>query len=106
MVDQLVKQCINDKVRSNKRILEKIAQNKSPQITFAQLKNLKARIKVSKYGKSDNTLTELIEWANNNLQVPDDDDKVFCGGIDYAIDDMDEIDALRIFYNQGQKYSI
>ena len=94
---ELVQQCIKDGIRSNKRIIEKIKANKLQQITKNQLKNLKARIKDNKFGKTEGTLSELINWCQKNEEIPDDEDKVFCGSLDYNIDEYDELVDLRIF---------
>ena len=63
-----------------------------PQITTAMLNNLKARLKCKKIGKSQSNLTEIIKWS----ATPTDLDQVFCGGIDYEIDDNEELQRLRV----------
>ena len=67
-----------------------------PQITTAMLNNLKARLKCKKIGKSQSNLTEIIKWSESNLATPTDLDQVFCGGIDYEIDDNEELQRLRV----------
>ena len=60
-VIDLVRDCLNDKVSSNSRIMEKIREKLLPQITTKQLNNLKSRLKEKKHGKSSTNLIEIIE---------------------------------------------
>jgi hypothetical protein len=48
-----------DKIRRNKRFLEKIMQNRQPQITDKKLINLKARLKEAKLGRSEDTWCKI-----------------------------------------------
>lgn len=76
------------------------------QITKAQLNNLKARYKANKYGKSDSTLTGIIEWCEKRTTVPFDDDSVFCGGFKYYLNDDDEVTTLRVFLTTKRLISL
>ena len=67
-----------------------------PQITVKQLNNLKSRLKTKKHGKSESNLTEIIEWCERKKDAPTDLVKQFCGGIDYTLNDKEELIYLRI----------
>ena len=77
-----------------------------PQITIMQLNNLKARIKKQDIGTTNATLSEIIDWCEARQDIPQDDDQIFCGGIDYEIDDDDEIVSLRVFITTKRLISI
>lgn len=67
-----------------------------PQITKKQLNNLKSRLKTKDIGKSDSNLSNIIEWCEERSAIPDEEDEVFCGGIDYSLNDDDQVVSLRV----------
>ena len=82
------------KVTKNSLILENIKAANLPQITVSQLNNFKSRYmkKINiNIGKSTSTLTEQIEWCRSGVDIPEDDDKAFCGGFEYELDENDEL---------------
>ena len=54
------------------------------------------RLKNATVGRSDAKLHELIEWCTANQKLPTDPDDVFCGGIEYELDEFDKLNNLRI----------
>ena len=67
-----------------------------------QLNNLKARVRTKCNGKTQNNINEIISWSEARTEIPDDPDQVFCGGIDYAIDEdnKDQLVKLRVFFQR------
>ena len=55
-----------------------------------------SRLKTIKLGKSQSNQRDIIQWCEERIAIPDDLDQVFCGGIDYNIDEEDQLQHLRI----------
>jgi hypothetical protein len=98
---KIVAQCMRDNIKSNRLILAKIAEARSGQITKSQLKNLKMRLKNQAVGRSDAKLHDLIEWCTENRAIPTDPNELFCGGLDYELDEFDELTDLADFSNNN-----
>jgi hypothetical protein len=82
---EIVKQCINDNIKSTKMIINKLKKLQLPQLKEHQINNLKSRLKENNLGKTKVDLNDLVEWCNNRLETPENPDEVFCGGIYYEI---------------------
>ena len=102
----MVLKCLEDGVDSNQKILNKINQNNLPQITKKQLNNLKSRFKANKYGKSQSTLSSIIEWCEQRKNIPNDDDEVFCGDYKYDLNEDDQVDTLCVFVTTKRLVSL
>jgi hypothetical protein len=94
---EIVKQCFKNNIKSTKMIINQLKQQQLPQLTSKQIANLKARIKENELGKTKVELYDLVDWCNERLQIPEDEDEVFCGDIHYKINNDDELEELRIF---------
>ena len=97
---------LSDGIKCNQKIIQKINQNMLPQISTRQLNNLKARLKITQVGGSASNLTEIISWCQARRMVPVDEDQVFCGGIEFKVDDKDQLEYLRIFITTKRLISI
>jgi hypothetical protein len=52
-------------------------------------------------------LNEIVEWCKSKLEVPEDDDEVFCGGYEYNVHETnDELTTLRIFVTTKRLISL
>jgi hypothetical protein len=92
-----IKKLFEDKIRlTNNEIIASLRRNNCPQLTKAQINNLKARLRDKRIGAANCCLYELKEWCEKKLLVPRDDDEIFCGGFDYVEEETTLID-LRIF---------
>jgi hypothetical protein len=92
-----INKLFEDKIRlTNNEIIASLRRNNCPQLTKAQINNLKSRLRVKRIGAANCCLYELKDWCEKKLLVPRDDDEVFCGGFDYVEEGTTLID-IRIF---------
>jgi len=92
-----IKKLFEDKIRlTNNEIIASLRRNNCPQLTKAQINNLKSRLREKRIGAANCCLYELKDWSEKKLLVPQDDDEVFCGGFDYVEEETTLID-IRIF---------
>ncbi len=95
-----MKALIDDQQNKNSFLLDKIKEAGLPQITIAQLNNLKSRFKAKNGGNGVATIGAIQDWCDERKEVPDDD-TVFCAGFDYEINAHDgECERFRVFLTQ------
>ncbi len=83
--------------KSNDDLLRAIRQAGLPEITVSQLNSYKSRTKYKRIGKPSLTLNDLKDWCESRKEIPENMDKVFCGGFDYQLDDDDKVKSLHVF---------
>lgn len=102
-----IKKLFEEKFRySNNEIINSLRRNNCPQLTKTQINNLKQRLKRKKIGKSNCCVYEIKEWCEKNMDIPYDDDQIFCGGFSFAEDENCEILHLNAFVTTKRLISL
>ena len=91
-VQNLVKKCIEDRIKSND-IMKKLREHNLPQIKKNQLASLKKRLKAKTHDIKD--LGGIVGWCNERKNIPDDPDQVFCLKLHYLLSKSDQLKEFR-----------
>ena len=91
-----VAKCMKEGLISNQNIAARLIEKNLGQLKYKQISNLKQRITKQNAGAPNVDLGGLFVWCKAKSTVPVDDDEVFCGAIEYDLDEKDEIKDLRV----------
>ena len=101
-----IKKLFEEKIRlTNNEIIASLRRHNCPQLTKAQINNLKSRLREKRIGAANCCLYELKEWSEKKLLIPLDDDEIFCGGFDY-IEEKSTLIDIRIFITTKRLISL
>jgi len=102
-----IKKLFDEKNRyTNNEIIASLKRHNCPQLTKAQINNLKQRLKLKRIGKSNCCLHEILEWSKRKQSIPDDLDEIFCGGLHYLEDEEFNVIELNVFVTTKRLISI
>ena len=106
IIKKFVKQCLQDNITSNPMILKQLRNNNLPQPKLGVLNNMKYRLRQGGSTYKNKGLNEILNWCKEKASIPENENDIFCGGVNYNLDKNDKLIELNIFITTPKLLSL